>query len=538
MASATLSVIPTFPVSTTVGAYPRSAKMLGQQPSGSAEASATVTSAGLLQFGGLDSSTAYTAAAQVSGAWRYIDFTAGTAGDPLEPLNVMDYGARFDNSTDDTAAIQAALDAAVGQVPGTSADNDDSGRIVQLPPGRGKVRGTLEIPANVQLRGHGPSATYLLRDNATGTTTPVVTVERSGVQQVVSDLGIIVNDTSVDGLSIAGGGGASILSDMRVVVRDVVIVGGRDGLVSASVDGQGNETRLSRVTTMRTARHGFVIGTTDAFIEGCTAAQAGDGDVAGYQSDPIRGFWTTGTNSRIYGCKAYGVHGTAGGVGFEIAPRSELSCCEAQDCSGSGFVFPGGGDAGIASGILIDSCGSYALNIGGPYWQVDALVITRPGGLYTTPYAYRFEAGQVVGTRLRLRTRSVTNLCPANPANVPDGVVLDIDNRYGVQSVAYAATITPDPWAGQDLYVGTLTNNITLANPATGPSLDTPHQRGMRLGIQLVQDATGGRDITFGANYKLVGGGSTITGEAANAVRLISFRYDGTYWRETGRAVT
>lgn len=57
-------------------------------------------------------------------------------------LSVLDFGARADGVNDDTAAIQAAIDAA-----------SDSGSPVLLPPGRYLVTGALTVKPNVALRG-------------------------------------------------------------------------------------------------------------------------------------------------------------------------------------------------------------------------------------------------------------------------------------------------------------------------------------------------------------------------------------------------
>lgn len=65
------------------------------------------------------------------------------------------------------------------------------------------------------------------------------------------------------------------------------------------------------------------------------------------------------------------------------------------------------------------------------------------------------------------------------------------------QSIAYAASITPNIASGNDITVGTLTGDITVNNAtnATDPS---------EVWIRFTQDATGGRTVTLGANYVLL----------------------------------
>jgi hypothetical protein len=56
----------------------------------------------------------------------------------------------------------------------------------------------------------------------------------------------------------------------------------------------------------------------------------------------------------------------------------------------------------------------------------------------------------------------------------------------------------------------------------------------MKLLFQLTQDGTGGRTVSFGTAYKT----ATAVATTASSVTSIGFGYDGTNWRESGRAVT
>lgn len=74
--------------------------------------------------------------------------------DPLT-LDVRDFGAKGDGVTDDTAAIQAALEAAkrgAGPAPGARSQNH-----VLLPGGTFLLSAPLRIPSGVRLRGAGPT---------------------------------------------------------------------------------------------------------------------------------------------------------------------------------------------------------------------------------------------------------------------------------------------------------------------------------------------------------------------------------------------
>ncbi|WP_372400743.1 hypothetical protein ABMY26_36590 (plasmid) [Azospirillum sp. HJ39] len=71
-------------------------------------------------------------------------------------------------------------------------------------------------------------------------------------------------------------------------------------------------------------------------------------------------------------------------------------------------------------------------------------------------------------------------------------------------AIAYAATLTLDFATYQDFVIGDLTGPLTLANPSTYPV-------GQRGEILLHEDATGGRTVSFGANWIKMGNGNVNT---------------------------
>lgn len=64
-----------------------------------------------------------------------------------------------------------------------------------------------------------------------------------------------------------------------------------------------------------------------------------------------------------------------------------------------------------------------------------------------------------------------------------------------VVTVAYAASVTPNADTTDVLNVGTLTGDITLANPTGTPS------DGQNLRVRMAQDATGSHVVSFGTAY-------------------------------------
>jgi hypothetical protein len=88
-------------------------------------------------------------------------------------------------------------------------------------------------------------------------------------------------------------------------------------------------------------------------------------------------------------------------------------------------------------------------------------------------------------------------------------------------TIPFAATITLNLQNGLacNFLIGTLTANITLANPINA----RPGQTGV---IKLVQDGSGSRTLTLGGNFKTAGGAPTLS-TAINTVDFLS------YWVET-----
>lgn len=84
----------------------------------------------------------------------------------VQVYNVLQYGAVGDGTTDDTAAIQAALDAASA----ARAASTYAAPIVFLPPGEYKTTDELDFDGRIHFRGSGINATVINFEPATGST--------------------------------------------------------------------------------------------------------------------------------------------------------------------------------------------------------------------------------------------------------------------------------------------------------------------------------------------------------------------------------
>ena len=92
-----------------------------------------------------------------------------------------------------------------------------------------------------------------------------------------------------------------------------------------------------------------------------------------------------------------------------------------------------------------------------------------------------------------------------------------LEGRYAVEiaTLTDGATITPDFGANQNFTV-TLGGNRTLANP-------TSIVAGQTGSIFVVQDATGGRTLSFGAYFKFPAATAPTLSTGANAVDRIDY---------------
>lgn len=180
------------------------------------------------------------------------------------------FGAKFDNSTDDTAAINNAI-AAASQGLYSLSGNDKVGATVLLPPGRAKITTPINMKPNVVLKGHGPANTWITSSSFTGQ--QLIQLETGAEAQVeIRDLGLLP-PTAVDGIGLYQTSILSALGDARHIIENVNVVGGRQAVVLDA----NTECRvlncsfyLQQVPSTKAA---FWVGGSDQWVENCTVAQ-------------------------------------------------------------------------------------------------------------------------------------------------------------------------------------------------------------------------------------------------------------------------
>ncbi|MGH8585401.1 MAG: DUF2793 domain-containing protein [Gammaproteobacteria bacterium] len=171
---------------------------------------------------------------------------------------------------------------------------------------------------------------------------------------------------------------------------------------------------------------------------------------------------------------------------------------------------------------ILEFTGALTANINvvmpAPPWQW--IVYNATSGTFTLTVKTASGTGVVVTQHKRaLLYADGTNVVHGltDPAEIPTGAR---------QSIAYAATITPDGALGERVLVGPLAGNL-IVNATTNP------RSGAMLIFSFTQDATGGRTIAWDAVFKKAADGAG----SASQKGATSFVYDGANWVQVGGAL-
>lgn len=267
-------------------------------------------------------------------------------------FDARDYGAVLNGVADDTAAIQAAINAAAATGGGT----------VQLPSGTAVVS-TIVLKHKVWLRGAGLYSTTLYLKS--GTNAPVIKnyVSSNGTEANAEFCGII--DLKIDGNRTnnanTGAHGIHFLTnplyskasgdewfDTHHLVQNVMIVfcGGKGFL------GEGrSETRLINVYVEK-CNAGGIEPAFDSYLQSCSVGACN-----------VFGFSFTRGNIMANNCKAFisGTNHSADVPGFYLAGLGKgttLTGCIAQNNNGAGFFLEN------ASGFILAGCVADSNNYG------------------------------------------------------------------------------------------------------------------------------------------------------------------------------
>lgn len=245
-----------------------------------------------------------------------------------DAVSVKDFGAVGDGATNDTAAIQAAIDASA---------------CVYFPAGTYKISSPLTIPANAYLFGAGWSS--IIKTDAAATRFIMVLVDTATEQD-----GPTIRDLAFDGSSkgqldaglIQLNGAIGFVCE-RLYVHSAGTAGesasqGVNG-IAAAVDGLGNAGSIGvirdcLIESCTKAGINVSTETSGVLVEGNTVRNCtGNTETPGIQV--AGGYNTRIIGNRVHGCQGSGIIlGTTGGVGTYRHPR--YAVVMGNQCSGNG----------------------------------------------------------------------------------------------------------------------------------------------------------------------------------------------------------
>jgi hypothetical protein len=264
-----------------------------------------------------------------------------------ESVSVKDFGAKGDGVTNDTAAIQAAI-------------NASAGKNILMPSGNYLCTGTIILPASTTLYGDGIGSTTLIANNLTGdlvtlngdysaikniTIAPTIT-KTSGASIVMNGFGSQAIDILIDNYFIGFITTGTVIYIARVNIRNCVSASG----IGISIR-NGNDQYLTEIVADNP--NGIfpfaglqITASGGVFASRCDFIRFGIGILV----NPTSGqevTWTFMTDVATDTCSINGWNFTPSGTGRVYG--TSLENCWAASASGAGFV--SGFDTGVVNGM-------------------------------------------------------------------------------------------------------------------------------------------------------------------------------------------
>lgn len=437
-------------------------------------------------------------------------------------------GVVANGSTDNTTVIQTALNAAAGTA--TTASG-----LVHLPKGF-IVTGPLNVPHGVTLKGCGPRATTLLLNTTAATATSLIKNSQFATMCSVSDMRLDGQKSGQGvklqrGLVFDGGGsngsGAGNLeyTDVRCQAHNLVVQNFSDDGVTLT--GRG-ACQINSIQCWNNGGHGFNLGI-DSIVSDCDAGNSAKNgfNIAGNPKISNCKAWFSGWNDGAQITANY----TAGadyGNGFHFNGSTSgagATNIEAQDNARAGIYLEDCDRVDI-TGWTSDSNNNNT--VAGPTTYSNIEIKNTYDSCITGGFSFdrnanarrpRYAATLGSGSNnivLQYMVQGFTNGAAdyLDPGSVTYGNTLTIGNCEGSVDQSFASTFIPDNTAGAFIHVGALTANMTVSPPRM--------QTSALLSLHFVQDATGGRTLTWNAVYNTAWQPSS----APSAVSTITFKWN------------
>ena len=400
----------------------------------------------------------------------------------------------------DRAAIQAAIDAATGAWSQATQYFATAEPVEVTLLGKYYINAALTLKDGVHLKGYGWFATSI--HLAAGSNSRMLTSSAL----IWATLSAIQFDGHVE-LQTGGDYVVAIDTGFVVPVAGMAWPYVKDVLVQ-NADGTGFyfasvEAHISGCFAYRSGNNGFECSATDMFFEFCTAGETKN-----------IGFLVTGSAHHFSDCKSwwsgyYTANRAAGGsktgmpadvLNFTTwdvrGNENQFANCDGQDSRGSTWLVRGNQNV---MNVQADAADGPCLQfIGGKYNTVRLNIGGGSSHGMQATHAVGFWGNGEVGNIIEANWTEpdTANVALALAANVVTSRAnsIKIGTPDAIRVVTYAATVTPSVVNGGPSV--TLTGPITVANPAADRFMN-----GIEMVIELIQDATGGRAVTWGSAY-------------------------------------
>jgi hypothetical protein len=439
--------------------------------------------------------------------------SAGSLGNLVQAFSVrsVQYGAKGDGSTDDTAAIQAAVTACAGA------------GVVYFPPGTYKLSSALTVGTGVTLCGAGQTATTL---HQSSTTANAITIGGTTVANVqIRDL-TITGPSSGSGVGISASANAGANPVVQLVIRNVTVSNMGSHGISLLVPIVSTFDNV--VSNFNGGRGWYVTGVPSTGIPGTslsfTACYANTNALDGW-------YLQTLTYCSLNGC-ASDTNGTgyvlAGCQGVVLNGCGAESTVAKNSLTGNSFTITSDSSSNPSSGVTLNGC--YTLvNNAIAFWVTGSSVnitliglrenspggsatssITTATGTVTTLIGYQVTTATSLGG-----TYNVLNDGTTGQFSAAGTSYLGVTNLYGgnldVATVGFGLKVAEGSGAKQ----GTATLNGTTAVVVSNTSVTATSR--IFLTIQAPGGGTTGSPYvsarTAGTSFsiKSTGAGDTST---------------------------
>lgn len=450
--------------------------------------------------------------------------------------NAKGYGAKGDGATDDTAAIQAALTAAGAAGGGT----------VFLPEGIYFVTPpsltvpALTVPTNVTIQGNGPGGTVISK-RANG-----IALDFSGSATMVHNINQGLRD-----IRFAGNSHTGAMIRLWYVnfldFRNVQVYNNSDVAFSFL------ECWDSRFYNLYCGSCGSTTSALPNLLFQNSVAASGFGfsgdnnnqlffysvDLESFYSGAISIIQGVSNSNNPNGIVFDDLKMESGNIGFNTPVfQTDTTCLNIR--LSNVYMFIGGYNGGYSTptiginflcgegsidGLYIGNTSVQGITSGLVLDNRNQQIVARKiSGFYAVqPTQHVLITGNGSGTVALsdVNSNATTNIAMTSTvANQPSWLNFT-PTSHGY--IAYAATITPNPFLASFYYVDILTGAMTVAAPSN-------QWEGATLTLRFQQDGTGGRVITWNAIFK-----KNLTGisTAANSYTTVSFVFDSVNWIQT-----